>query len=1443
MLESKKQGRWLLAMDEDRHNPNVSRVSLFVSSPGDVAHERRIAREIIARLNAEFAGRIALDAYFWEYEPFDFSKSFQEQIPNTATFDVVLCLLWSRLGSRLGASQRLPDGSPANSGTEYEITHALSGQKERNGLPELHVWINQTIPSFQPEPPEVHDERIAQWRALKRFIEDWTKDSEDGSFVGSFTAYHTIADFQDLFETKLRKIAERRVALSPGTLAPPAKPVWTEGSPFRGLEPFDFKHAPIFFGRTAAVSGAIEMLRKTQADKDDPRSFLLVLGGSGSGKSSLARAGILPVLTEPGVIEGAGLWRWAILKPSDAGGDVLLGLANALLAESALPELTSHGNTPDSLAANYTAIPEEVRSGLRVTSEREQARQRSEIEALVRQREEENRAEDAAALRVRLQNLRPPAARLVLLIDQLEELFTGGISAEKRDAFLEMLAAVSRRNPIVVIVTMRSDFFPRLAEFSPLLALAEGTGSYHLAPPAPVELGQIIRRPAQAAGLRFDTHPETKQGLDEALRDAASADPQVLPLLEFALEELYKRQSVRGDGLLRWEDYLAFRGIEGVIAAKADEAVAGAGVSAGLDQAVDAVLSALVNLKTDRGEATVPIRRRATPEEVAPSPEAQKLVSAMLSARLLVADTDAAGRRTVSVAHEALLTRWPRATTWFETNQEFLKQRARVEAACAIWEKEGRSPAYLLQPGKPLDDALWLLSQTGRTLAPETSRFIQVSKHHANEEARRRKRKRLIAASAAALLIGAAMIGGMIAHQERQRAAERRAQADAYFQVHQATLQLARGEFRPALALLERAFTAHPDFTTRSAFLSALSRAPKQLETSFTGFEGAVHELQFGPDGVLVAAAGGSVRLLDAKSPDVSGPAFAPESEEAPTILCIARRQDGSWLAQREDGTALALKKGQNAAQPLGGSTPMRLATAHSDGHRLAFVNARRRNEVAIGSFDEPRKAVPVEPMAEETTALAFGPGGELAVATAGGEVSLISLAGEKQPLREATQANVRCLAWRDKGEPLLAAGDENGDIELLKIGVQSDRLASVPGGVQDLAWSPDGQSLAAACADGTVRIWAVSEASDAESQVLTAHKGRVLSVAWSADGSLLASGGNDGTVCIWRPSSTFGPVITHSKGVPLHSLSVSEDGKRIAAGSERGDIFTWDAGSAGNSTIGSAGSRVLCLAWQPGQERLASGDESGELHVWHRSEPNSVRSVKPGESTAANDQTIWRVRWSHEGKKLASSSHTGAVQIWEPDGNAPPRSIGNLPDYALGLAWSPDDTMLAAGSTRGEIWIWRVAEGGEPVVKISGGHADSVASLAFLPGGNVLASCGRDGTLRLWDARSGTALAVTPPVGGFLDDLAHSGDGSKISAVGTDGYLRVWESDGLLPSLAIPLHEGPVAAVAWRGDRVFSASDDGNVRILDLDETKWIERTRQIIGVDVQDPSKRASQ
>jgi hypothetical protein len=460
-------------------------VRIFLSSPADVAHERRIAREVIGQLNAEFAGRVVLETYFWEYEPFDFSKSFQAQIPNPADFDVVLCFLWSRLGSRLHSASRLPDGSPANSGTEYEVAHALAGQKRREGLPE---WINRTIPPFPPDPPEVHDERIAQWRALKQFIERWTRDTHEGVFVGSFTDYRTLSEFEELIEIKLRKIIERRTPLpqESQTLEAPARPTWTTGSPFRGLEPFEFEHAPIFFGRTGAIGAALESLRKTQVDKDDPRGFLLMLGASGSGKSSLARAGLVPALVELGVIDGIALWRRAVMKPSDAGGNVFFGLAQALLNDTALPELARHGTTAEGLTERFSegtsgAVTEKIESGLALASERERARQEVEINELVHRYRTEDRSADAELLRARLNGLVPPKACLALLIDQLDELFTGDLSPATRTAFVETIAALARSGFAVVLTTLRSDFYHRLAEYPVLLELAQGTASYHLA--------------------------------------------------------------------------------------------------------------------------------------------------------------------------------------------------------------------------------------------------------------------------------------------------------------------------------------------------------------------------------------------------------------------------------------------------------------------------------------------------------------------------------------------------------------------------------------------------------------------------------------------------------------------------------------------------------------------------------------------------------------------------------------------------------------------------------------------------------------------------------------------------------------------------------------------------------------------------------------------------
>ncbi len=726
---------------------------------------------------------------FGRYEPFDFSKSFQAQIPNPADFDVVLCFLWSRLGSRLHSGSKLPDGSPAQSGTEYEIAHALEGQKRRQGLPELHVWINRTIPPFPPDPPDVHDERIAQWRSLKQFIERWTRDTTEDVFVGSFTDYKTLAEFEELIEIKLRKIVERQCPQLRERDATeiPTRATWTAGSPFRGLEPFEFEHAPIFFGRTGAIGAVLESLRKTQIDKDDPRGFLLMLGASGSGKSSLARAGVMPTLVEPGVIDGIGLWRRAVMKPSDAEGDIFLGLAQALLNQSGLPELEGHGSTAEGLATRFSeggadAVLEKIQSGLLIASERERARQEVEITELVHKYRSEDRDADAKGLEARLRALVPPKPCLVLLIDQLDELFTGDTSPEKRGVFVETMAALARSSFAVILTTLRSDFYHRLAEYPILLELAQGTASYHLAPPTLVEIGQIIRKPAQVAGLRFDSEPQSRQSLDEALRDAAAQDPQVLPLLEFALEELYVRQARRGDGILRWEDYESFHRLEGVIAHKADECLA---VVPEDRQAscLNAVFGKLLSLAAG---GNVPVRRTALYDDLllnpyrksetdsSELPGARTFVDSFIKARLLVATQAEGGKCAVSVAHEALLRSWPRLKSWIASNREKLRIRNQIDRSQADWLANGKDRSLLLAAGLPLNLAEKLQKEAPELLSRDLEEYISTSlDHHRTQRRRKRNTIRAVIAGLSVLGIIATVAGVLAARNARQAIVER----------------------------------------------------------------------------------------------------------------------------------------------------------------------------------------------------------------------------------------------------------------------------------------------------------------------------------------------------------------------------------------------------------------------------------------------------------------------------------------------------------------------------------------------------------------------------------------------------------------------------------------------------------------------------------------------
>jgi tetratricopeptide (TPR) repeat protein len=710
-------------------------IRIFISSPGDVAEERALTKRVIQRLQGEFSGQVTLDPIFWEHEPLLATKSFQEQIVRPSETDIVVTILWSRLGTRLPANFTKPDGSRYESGTEFEFEDAVNSYRE-TGTPDLLIYRKTAEPVVSLKDRQTLLKRLSENEALENFFDKWFHDKAEGTLVAAFHPFNTSANFEEILESHLQKLIKNRLPESAVKEEMPfIKPQWQEGSPFRGLNVFEFEHSAVFFGRTKAVSEIIDSLRK-QAELE--KSFVLILGMSGGGKSSLVRAGVLPMLTQSGVIEGVGLWRRAIMKPGDSPGDLFDGLAASLLRENALPELTADRTDINELAKLLRETPKAavplIKGGLS-----QAASEMAKSEQLIEQ----------------------PTARLVLVVDQMEEMFSlESITHEERVKFVEALDALARSGRVWVIATLRSDFYPRCTELETLVELKEGTGQYDLMTPTPAEIGQMIRQPAQAAGLHFEEDAATNERLDDVLRDAAAKNPSALPLLEFTLEELYKQRT--NDGVLSFESYRKLGGVEGALAQRAEEVYSS--LEPTVQEVMDIELHSLISIGVDEGER---LSRKYVPINlVTATDETKAFVEAFVTARLFTTDLAADGSAIVSIAHEALLQYWPRLRNWIEKNRESLRIHARIASAARRWEEENKSGEFLLTAGKPVGEAQELVENKSIELNETEKSFVDAS-------IAKRKRiwwlKRIVVVVLAVLTIVA---GGAayLAEQQRKRA-------------------------------------------------------------------------------------------------------------------------------------------------------------------------------------------------------------------------------------------------------------------------------------------------------------------------------------------------------------------------------------------------------------------------------------------------------------------------------------------------------------------------------------------------------------------------------------------------------------------------------------------------------------------------------------------------
>ncbi len=1272
--------------------------------------------------------------------------------------------------------------------------------------------------------------------------------------------------------------------LSPGLAAeyPPLQPADAVeeppapgAAPFKGLHYFDEADAGLFFGRELLVARIVGRLREALASSPSSgvgrgggRFLALIVGASGSGKSSLVRAGVIPALKRGEALadgtlppEGCERWRVHLFTP---GPHPLESLALSLTREA--ESVTAAATLADDLTRDERALHLYVR---------------------------------------RLMSPEEAGNRLLLVVDQFEELFTLARDEAEQRAFVDNLlyaagsptperparsgeGAGGGGGPTVVIITLRADFYAHCARF-PNLREALSRHQEYIGAMTQEELRRAIEEPAREGEWSFEP------GLVDLLLQDVGDEPGALPLLSHALLETWKRRRGR---MLTFTGYAESGGIRGAIAKTAQR------VYQRLAPEEQGIARGIFLRLTELGEGTQDTRRRAARSELIPRPEEARDVEAVLQV-LAEARLITLGEEAVEVAHEALIREWPTLREWLNEDREGLRLHRHLTEAAQEWDRRNRDPgevyrgarlAQALEWSRPNADGLNALEREFLEASRETAHREEAEREDQRErelasarrlaETERRAAKRL--RRRAVFLTGALVVAGLLAvaaavfgqrasENERQAAANARSaqtaeaqaiaqggtaiaernRADAERSAAMGAKATAEGERQRAegealraerearlatsrelaaaaisnlnvdadrsvlLALQAVSVTYSEDQTVTREAENALHRAVQALRGLYTlsGHAGLVAAVVFSPDGARLASASSdqTAKVWDA----ASGQELFTLAGHTELVTDIAFSPEGRLLATASgDGTARIwdAASGQALFTLFGHSQGVGYLVFSPDGSRLATGSLDRTAKV--WDTASGRELVTLTGHTDRLFALAFSPdGSRLATASKDGTARIWDPASGNELLTlSGHTGRISHLDFSPDGARLATASvDNTAKIWDAATGELALTLSGHAGPLEDVVFSPDGTRVATAGQDTAVKLW--EAASGRDLLTFSGHTGTVVDVAFSPDGTRLATASADGTAKVWDVSSGLELFTLAGHAGRISRLAFSPDGGRLATASQDGTARLWDASPRGGrewlTLSGEVGqpTRFERVAFSPSSSILAAGGLDGQARIWDSESGEQLFAL------AGHADGVVDVAFSPDELRLATTSRDGTTKVWDisPGGGSELLTLfGHTASVGSG-AFSPDGTRLATASHDGTAIIWD-ATSGRALTSLTG-HTGQVLGVAFSPDGTRLATAGQDGTAIIWDAASGQKLASLTGHDSGVHGVVFSPDGTRLATASQDATAKVWDASSGQELLTLTGHTGGLRDIAFSagGTRLATVSLDGTARVWDI--------------------------